>query len=217
MKRYLFCSLASLCLMTGLVIGCSGQLSPTTPPVEPTAVQSQSREDTTSPTSTASQVKPTPTAPPIQVNETDESQTTATSPIEPTSQPKSDEKSEPEGTPSHGGPVRDYVSLIDNLRAAGVTVEPVGEISQPFFSVKGQIIKVNGEDVQVFEYATEAEAEAEAATVSSDGGSIGTSMVSWIASPHFYKTGKLITLYVGDNQSAIAALEIALGPQFAGR
>ena len=27
---------------------------------------------------------------------------------------------------SHGGPVKDYVSLVDNLRAAGATVDPAG-------------------------------------------------------------------------------------------
>ena len=84
-------------------------------------------------------------------------------------------------------------------------------------TVKGQVIKVNGEDVQVFEYTDAAAAKVEAAIVSPDGGSIGTSMVTWVAAPHFYKTGKLIVLYVGDNQTTIAALETALGPQFAGR
>jgi hypothetical protein len=96
---------------------------------------------------------------------------------------------------SHGGPVTGYVSLIDNLRAAGATVEPAGEVSQPFFSVKGQVITVNGGDVQVFEYADAAAADAEAALVSPDGGSVGTSMMSWVAAPHFFKTGKLIVLY----------------------
>jgi len=91
------------------------------------------------------------------------------------------------------------VSLIDNLRATGVTVNPAGDVSQPFFSVKGQVIKVNGEDVQVFEYGDKATAEAEAALVSPDGSSIGTSMVSWISSPHFYKAGKIIAIYVGEN------------------
>src|SRR3989442_349236 len=46
---------------------------------------------------------------------------------------------------SHGGPTKDYVSLIDNLRAAGVTVEPTSEeVEEPFFSVQGRPIKVNG-------------------------------------------------------------------------
>ena len=54
---------------------------------------------------------------------------------------------------SHGGPVRDYISLVDNLRATGANIQPAGDITQPFFSVKGLFITVNGSDVQVFEYA----------------------------------------------------------------
>ena len=41
---------------------------------------------------------------------------------------------------SHGGPVTDYVSLFDNLRAAGTSVVPAGDVSQPFFSVTGNAI-----------------------------------------------------------------------------
>ncbi len=119
---------------------------------------------------------------------------------------------------SHGGPTSDYVSLVDNLRAAGATVEPAGEvINQPFFSVTGSIITVNGGDVQVFEYADAATAEAEAALVSPDGSSVGTSMVGWVASPHFYRVEKLIVLYVGDGEAVTAVLESVLGQQFAGR
>ncbi len=118
---------------------------------------------------------------------------------------------------SHGGPVTDYISLIDNLRAAGATVEPAGEISQPFFSVEGNAITVNGENVQVFEYADTAAAEAEATLVSPDGSSVGTTMVGWIATPHFYKAGRLIVLYVGDNAPVVNVLEAVLGSQFAGR
>lgn len=218
MKHHLFFSLACLFLVAKLLSGCGGQPTSTAPPVEPIATQPQSRDSNAPPTSTAPPVEPTPTASQPQVNKTDEPQLTATALTEPTPELESDETSEP-GTPlvSHGGPVTDYVSLIDQLRAAGATVEPAGAVSQPFFSVKGQVIKVNGEDVQVFEYTDAAAAEAEAATVSPDGRSIGTSMVTWVAAPHFYKTGKLIVLYIGNNQTTLAALETALGPQFAGR
>ena len=118
---------------------------------------------------------------------------------------------------SHGGPVRDYVSLIDNLRAAGATVEPVGEVRQPFFSVPGQAITVNGEQVQVFEYPDAGSAAAAAARISPDGGTIGTTMVTWVGPPHFYRAGKVIVLYVGDSRAVISVLERVLGPQFAGR
>ena len=42
--------------------------------------------------------------------------------------------SNPTTTPivSHGGPVKDYVSLVDNLRAAGATVDPAGTESADF-------------------------------------------------------------------------------------
>jgi hypothetical protein len=120
-------------------------------------------------------------------------------------------------TVSHGGPVEDYVSVIDSLRGAGATVEPGDEVEQVFFTVIGQIIKVNDLDVQVFEYETADAMEADAAQVASDGSSIGTSMVTWMAAPHFYKTGRILVLYVGDDQAILDLLEGALGPQFAGR
>ncbi len=113
--------------------------------------------------------------------------------------------------------VTDYASLIDSLGKAGATVEPAGEVTQPFFSVQGRVITVNGGDVQVFEYENATTADTEAALVSPDGSSVGTSMILWAAPPHFYKAGKLIVLYVGDSESVIGALEGALGSQFAGQ
>ena len=56
----------------------------------------------------------------------------------------------------------------------------------------------------------------EAELVASDGSSVGTSMMAWIATPHFYINGMLIVLYVGDSSETIGLLEDALGPQFAG-
>ena len=119
-------------------------------------------------------------------------------------------------TISHGGPVKDYISLVDNLRGAGANVEPAGEITQPFFSVNGFVIKVNGADVQVFEYSDVNAAENEAKSISPDGSSVGTSMPFWVAPPHFYKVEKLIVLYVGENENTIGILDNVLGPQFAG-
>jgi hypothetical protein len=59
--------------------------------------------------------------------------------------------------------------------------------------------------------------EAEAAQVAEDGGSIGTSMVNWVESPHFYKLGRTLVLYVGEDPTVKSLLEGILGPQFAGR
>jgi hypothetical protein len=106
---------------------------------------------------------------------------------------------------------------MTQLRGQGVKAERAGEVSQPFFSVKGQGINVNGENVQVFFYESPGVAEAEAKLVSPDGGSVGTNMMSWMAPPHFYRKGELIALYVGREQAVVDALVAVLGPQFAGR
>lgn len=119
--------------------------------------------------------------------------------------------------PVSPGPVQDYTSLVDNLRAAGATVEPAGSVSQPFFAFEGKALTVNSENLQVFEYPDEASADAEASLVSPDGSSIGTSIPFWVAPPHFYKAGRIIVLYLGENKALMDLLESALGPQFAGR
>jgi hypothetical protein len=117
---------------------------------------------------------------------------------------------------SPGSPVTDYASLVTALQAAGATVEPAGEIEQAFFPVKAQVIKVDGNDVQVFEFADEAAAADAAALVSREGSAIGTNMVTWMASPHFYRSGTLIVLYVGEDEASLSTLASVLGEQFAG-
>jgi hypothetical protein len=114
-------------------------------------------------------------------------------------------------------PPRDYASFITDLTAAGGIVETDGEISQPIFAVKGHRITVNGSDVQIFEFPSHTKATAEAARISPDGYSIGTTQVDWIAKPHFYNSGKLIILYVGENAVIERLLESVVGSQFAGK
>jgi len=114
--------------------------------------------------------------------------------------------------------VTDYSSLVANLRASGVPVEADGEeVDQPFLSVPGRIIKVHGEHVQVFQYSSATETDAQAALVSPDGRTVGTAKPFWIGPPHFFKKGKLLVLYLGDNGKVLKALETVLGPQFAGK
>lgn len=79
------------------------------------------------------------------------------------------------------------------------------------------MIKVHGEDVQVFQYANVAAAQAEAAPISRDGMSVGTRKIFWVGAPHFFKKEKLLVLYVGDNPKVRKTLEAVLGQQFAGQ
>ncbi|SRR6266498_60210 len=113
--------------------------------------------------------------------------------------------------------VQDQAGLLSFLQAAGATVETGDSITQEFFTPEGQTLKVNGADLQVFEYESAEAMEKEASQVAPDGGSIGTSMVDWIDTPHFYKAGRIIALYVGSDQTVLDLLNKALGTQFAGR
>ena len=124
---------------------------------------------------------------------------------------------QPQQAKPPAGRATDYAGLLDDLRAAGIRIKPAGKVDQPFFSVEGRMIKIGGEDVQVFQYPDAAAADAQAALVSPDGSGVGTSKLRWVGSPHFYKKGQLIVLYVGINASVIHILETSLGPQFAGR
>ena len=118
---------------------------------------------------------------------------------------------------SKSGPVTDYPSLVKRLRALGAGATAAGDVEQPFFSIKGAMIKVHGEDVQVFQYASATAAEAEAEPISRDGMAVGTRKIFWVGTPHFFKKEKLLVLYVGDNPKVLKTLEAVLGSQFAGQ
>lgn len=112
--------------------------------------------------------------------------------------------------------ILDTQSFRKALVSAGAEVQDDSKIEQPFFSTPGEVILIDGEAFQVFEYPDSDQAAAEAAQVSPDGSSIGTNMVGWIGPPHFFQAGKLIVIYVGENQLLIEQLESILGRQFAG-
>ncbi len=120
-------------------------------------------------------------------------------------------------TPTEPPALENTASLIIALEAAGATVETGEPVSQVFFRPEGSIIKVNGADVQVFEYESAEAMESEASQVAPDGGSIGTTMVTWVDTPHFYKASRILALYIGSDETVLGLLQQVMGTQFAGR
>jgi len=113
--------------------------------------------------------------------------------------------------------VQDLNSLMAALQAAGMTVESAGAVSQPLFSVPGQSVKVNGQELQVYVFDTPEAMESAAAQVSADASTVGTSTPTWASDPHLFKAGRLLVVFVGTDQKIIDILTGAFGPQFAGR
>lgn len=114
------------------------------------------------------------------------------------------------------GEVNDYSSLVAAIKSRGILVELTEELEESMFSVPTKVISIGGADVQVFEFQTESDAKSSSLTVSEDGTEIGTSIIHWIDTPHFYAKGKMIVLYVGQNPEITNLLESILGKQFAG-
>jgi len=116
------------------------------------------------------------------------------------------------------GVVTDYTTLIDAIQSRGVLVQYVDEIAAEgsSFSVPIKVISVGGADVQVYEFQNESDAQDSSQMISEDGTEIGTSIIRWMDTPHFYTKGKIIVLYVGQNPEIMNLLESFLGKQFAG-
>jgi len=109
-----------------------------------------------------------------------------------------------------------YTDLDSLLAALGadassVVMEPV---SEPYFSVEGQAVDINGEQVHVYEFPDEETAQLDADLVSADGTMVGDVTVN--GTPHFYQAGRFIVVYMGDDPATIDLLEASLGPPFAG-
>jgi hypothetical protein len=109
-----------------------------------------------------------------------------------------------------------YQGIVDALNENGASVQPAGQIQEPFFGNPALAFTVNGENVQIFEFATVEQREAAAATISGNGFIIGTAMVDWIGTPFFYASERVIVLYVGSNPEMVELLTGILGAPLTG-
>jgi hypothetical protein len=122
-------------------------------------------------------------------------------------------------TPSSLGGAADFstADLQRELAALGHSVRVIeGQLTSSLLGTNPTRLCVDAHEVQVYEYASEAERVTWSGGISPDGGSIahGNSRaeVLWIAPPHFFARGKVIALYVGSDERLIADLATLLGP-----
>ncbi|WP_374686112.1 hypothetical protein [Promineifilum sp.] len=111
----------------------------------------------------------------------------------------------------------DMLPFADAWTAAGAAVSLGGDVPSPLFEgSNGQTYLVNDEEIQVYQFADEAEAEAAAATISPDGGMINDVSVRWAGAPHFYRQGNTIVVYIGGDIATLDLLGGSFGEPFAG-
>jgi hypothetical protein len=136
---------------------------------------------------------------------------------------------EPSETPSgEAGATMDYATFISALKANGWPVDETGKTFGSLFTGDGHIIHinpgqppgVNGVEVQIFEYADHAALEAQAALISKDGSKVsgpsGEAIVEWADMPHFFKSGRILAVYIGRDDAVLSTLKGQLGDEFAG-
>jgi hypothetical protein len=121
----------------------------------------------------------------------------------------------PTSPPAAGGTFA-YGDLVEALEQAGAEVEPGITIEQDFFPVGAQVITINGQDVQVFEFDSQVNRQAAEATIQGNGYIIGTMAIDWISTPYFFSRDRLIVLYVGTDESTVETLTGVLGPALTG-
>lgn len=165
-----------------------------------------------------------------------QTQTTVTPAAPPAAQPSVTPAHAPEnnqppagGIQSHGGPVKDHVSLVDFLRSQGITVAIGDPVQQPFLRGEGTTLQLSGgtltqpATVQSYNYDDTDLGGTAVATATEDmagiqpDGSPATTQVTWIDPPHWFHQERVIVLYLGSDPAALTLLTTALGQQVAGR
>jgi hypothetical protein len=108
--------------------------------------------------------------------------------------------------------------LLADLTSQGVQVETApGRITKPYLSVPGLIVQVNGQPVQVFQYADAAALAADVARLAPNASSINGVPLVWPASPHFWRKSGLLALAVTNDQALVDLISSVMGPPFASR
>jgi hypothetical protein len=121
--------------------------------------------------------------------------------------------------------VSDQADLVAALRDKGLKVDEVESLKPtvPFLGAQtGTLLRFSGDELdqpielQVYDYADAATAAADAGQILPDG-NLETTMIEWLAPPHFFGAGRVLVLYLGSDQRVLDLLTAVLGPQFAGR
>jgi hypothetical protein len=122
-----------------------------------------------------------------------------------------EEGSRPTSVPGAGG--TETSQLILALRDLGASAEVVDIVpaGSGILAAPATRVAVNGAVVFVHEFATVAEADAEAARVPDI-----LAVTRWTSVPHFFRGNRLVVLYVGTDEGVLGPLQRLLGPQFAG-
>jgi len=118
---------------------------------------------------------------------------------------------------SHGGPVRDHVSLVESLRGRGLTVNPASSFP-PLLTAPGTILEISGggiggASIQSFDYPSAEAAAYDMARLTGSRTDVPMVSVMWMGPPHFFLRERAFVIYVGADSSVVDLLADLLGAE----
>jgi hypothetical protein len=109
-----------------------------------------------------------------------------------------------------------HESLLRGLREAGLDAHVGSRFNAAPFPGSGVALCVTGESLQVYEFRTEAQAQAAVASIDpGDPSHVGDSIIEWVGNPKFWQGHRSIVLYAGSDPDTEDALDALLGEPFA--
>jgi hypothetical protein len=107
--------------------------------------------------------------------------------------------------------VTTYAEFVASLEQQGVAVEERGQVTQPFIDVTGQAVAVQGQEIQVFEFASEQAQRDTTATLGMIRDTIAQAMGRPAGQVHVWSNGRIIVLYAGQDTQTLSMLNRVVG------
>lgn len=93
-----------------------------------------------------------------------------------------------------------------------LTVEQTDDtILHPFFRAPGQLVRVNGQDLQVFIYPDATSRKSDSARISADGTMIAGEVVTWPAKPTFAASENVLAVLISEDSRLAGRVQRAVG------
>jgi hypothetical protein len=97
-------------------------------------------------------------------------------------------------------------NLVADLNAQNLGAQPLGSVSHQYLTGRGTLVGFMGDNIQIFEYATNAIARAEASAIFKRAPRLATESLF-----HLYLRDNMIGLYFGHNAAVMQAAERTMG------
>jgi hypothetical protein len=106
--------------------------------------------------------------------------------------------------------------VVAALRQQQLTMRFDGPFQYEFFGPKAGTYWNKSGEALLWQFRTRAKARRAGASIAPNGGTIGHVAVFWLGTPHWFRRGRVIALYLGSDTSTLRAFASVLGRQIAG-